>query len=107
MFKDLSKLKEKKNNNLKIISQSGTFQCCRQWGFCFADQESSDPGMLYKKRCSVVPWVPDMQVENDQRISDQKAVEGVLQQRSPVEAVFTDWARGGAYRKLSLSIGDL
>lgn len=82
-----------------------TFQCCRQWGFCFADQESSDP--LYKQRCSVVPWVPDMQVENNQGISDLKAVEGVLQLRSPVEDVFTDWARGGAYRRLSLCIGDL
>lgn len=49
--------------------------------------------MLYRQRCSVVPWVPDMQVENNQGISDLKAVEGVLQLRSPVEDVFTDWAR--------------
>lgn len=63
--------------------------------------------MLYKQRCSVVPWVPDVQVENNQGISDLKAVEGVLQLRSPAEVVFTDWVRGGAYRRLSLCIGDL
>jgi hypothetical protein len=79
----------------KIISQCVTFQCCRQWEFCFADQESSDPDMPCKKKCgSAVPlgyWT--CWWENHQGISILQAVGGVPQLRSLVEAVFTGEGR--------------